>query len=150
MKSSLKQQTSKPQARVLPGIPVDEHFQRQVEGYKTWLAAQTREHNGHVFHQMGEYAARAMLAVEVGNSRIQTFAPFRYKYSALQTITRKQVVFVVLIALIWLAAMVWNWKVTVAWTISLITIGYLSHLILDVFVALRAVRTSSKEISSRR
>src|SRR5579859_889567 len=110
----------------------DEHFNSQVASYKHWLTQQTQQHQSLVYHEINEYAERAMKIVEVDNKRIQTFTPFRYKYSALQTITHKQVVFVIVLALSWIALMVANWKVTLAGTISLITIGYMTHLVLDV------------------
>jgi cellulose synthase/poly-beta-1,6-N-acetylglucosamine synthase-like glycosyltransferase len=123
----------------------DAHFTGQVASYKHWLTIQTRQHQSQVYHEINEYAERAMKIVEVGNKRIQTFTPFRYKYSALQTITHKQVVFVVALALCWITLMVVNWKITLAWTISLITLGYMSHLVLDVIVAIGAVRNPGEE-----
>ncbi|HET8912650.1 MAG TPA: glycosyltransferase, partial [Ktedonobacteraceae bacterium] len=121
------------------------HFEQQVASYRTWLSTQSKKHASQVLQERREYAQRAMRTVEVGNKRIQTFAPFRYKFSALQTITRKQVVSLSLIGAIWAVCMIWNWSITLAVTISLITLLYLSHLILDVFVALRAVQNSGEE-----
>jgi cellulose synthase/poly-beta-1,6-N-acetylglucosamine synthase-like glycosyltransferase len=123
----------------------DEHFTRQVASYKHWLAAQTRQHQDDVFHEMNEYAERAMKIVEVDDKRIQTFTPFRYKYSALQTITPKQVAVVTCLALCWIALMIVNWKVTLAWTISMITLGYMTHLVLDVILAIGAIRNPGEE-----
>ena len=125
--------------------PKNEHHERLVASYKTWLTTQTHQHNDTVYHDMHTYAERAMQVVEIGNRRIQTFTPFRYKYSALQTITRKQIIMLVVLALLCVVGFVWNWKVMLTWTISLITVGYLSHLILDVYVALRAVQSPSEE-----
>ncbi len=126
-------------------VQVDGHFESQVASYKHWLAAQTQQHQSEVFHEMHDYAQRAMKIVEVGDQRIQTFTPFRYKYSALQTITPKQVAFVIGMALCWIALMVVNWKVTLAATISMITIGYMSHLVLDVVLAIGAIRNPGEE-----
>ncbi|HLI07263.1 MAG TPA: glycosyltransferase [Ktedonobacteraceae bacterium] len=139
------ERTALQQGQSLPAQSTDEHFERRVASYRKWLAAQRQQYSNHVEHQMYDYAARAMQAVEVGDSRIQTFAPFRYKYSALQTITRKQTLFLVTLAVICTGCLLWNWKETVAALISLITIGYLSHLVLDVFLALRVIRQSSEE-----
>jgi len=132
-------------AKAALALPKDEHFERQVVSYKAWLATQTQRHNDTVYHDRQSYAERAMQAVEIGDKRIQTFAPFRYKYSALQTITHKQIAILVIFALLWVVGMVWNWRAILAGTISLITLGYLSHLILDVYVALRAVHHPSEE-----
>src|SRR5579883_210802 len=145
MKADLKSAGSAQQSHRLPAQPGDEHFERRVASYRRWLSEQTRRHKDRGQQEMGDYAARAMQVVEVDNSRIQTFAPFRYKYSALQTITRKQTLFLVTLAVICTGCLLWNWKETVAALISLITIGYLSHLVLDVFLALRVIRQSSEE-----
>lgn len=145
METKLAQSARQPRDETFPVLRRDEHFERLVASYKTWLDTRTRQHNDTVYHDRRAYAERAMQAVEIGDRRIQTFAPFRYKYSALQTITRKQIAMLILIASLWLIGMVWNWRVTLAWTISLITIGYLSHLVLDVYVALRAVHNPGEE-----
>jgi cellulose synthase/poly-beta-1,6-N-acetylglucosamine synthase-like glycosyltransferase len=144
MKTDMERTTLEQQGQSL-AQSTDEHFERRVASYRKWLATQTQQHNGHVDQQMYDYAARAMQVVEVGDSRIQTFAPFRYKYSALQTITHKQILFLVALALISTGCLLWNWKETVAALISLITVGYLAHLVLDVFLALRVIRHTSEE-----
>lgn len=116
--------------------------------YRAWLATQSqhgREEQLQGMTQMGQYAARASQAVAVGNKRIQTFAPFRYKYSALQTITPKQRLVLSLIGVVWLIALIFAWKITLAGTIAAVTIGYLSHLVLDVTLALAALRKPSEE-----
>ena len=139
-----EEQTTHP-VHAQPQTGQAEHFARQVASYKHWLTAQTRQHQDEVFHEMNEYAERAMKIVEVDNKRIQTFTPFRYKYSALQTITSKQVAVVTVLALCWITLMVVNWKVTLAWTISMITLGYMSHLVLDVILAIGAIRNPGEE-----
>src|SRR5579859_4669634 len=123
----------------------DEHFTSQVASYKHWLTSQTQQHREQAYHEINEYAERAMKIVEVDNKRIQTFTPFRYKYSALQTITSKQVAVVAFLALGWIALMVENWKITLAGTISLITLGYMTHLVLDVILAIGAIRNPGEE-----
>ncbi|HLX39555.1 MAG TPA: glycosyltransferase, partial [Ktedonobacteraceae bacterium] len=155
MKANLENETSERRVNVsevaklvenLAADPVQQkHFERHVAAYKAWLTMQTKEHADRAYHEQGAYAERAMAAVEVGNSRIQTFTPFRYKYSALQTITRKQIIVLVVAVLFWLSCMLLNWKVTTTWTISLITLGYLSHLILDVYLALQSVHSPGEE-----
>src|SRR5579883_1063933 len=145
MQAEVKSAGSAQQGHHLPAQPADEHFERRVAAYRKWLSEQTRRHKGRVQQEMDDYAARALQVVEVGSNRIQTFAPFRYKYSALQTITRKQILFASIIALVWAGCMAWRWKETLVCTISLITPGYLSHLILDVFLALRVIHSTSEE-----
>ncbi len=145
MQAEVKSAGSAQQGHHLPAQPADEHFERRVAAYRKWMSEQTRRHKGRVQQEMDDYAARALQVVEVGSNRIQTFAPFRYKYSALQTITRKQILFASIIALVWAGCMAWRWKETLVCTISLITPGYLSHLILDVFLALHVIHSTSEE-----
>ncbi len=139
-----EEQTTHP-VHTQPEVGQDEHFIRQAASYKHWLTAQTQHHQGDVFHDMNEYAERAMKIIEVNNKRIQTFSPFRYKYSALQTITTKQVLVVTSLALCWITLMIVNWKVTLAWTISMITLGYMTHLMLDIMLAIGAIRNPGEE-----
>ena len=120
-------------------------FETRVARYREWLAAQSQQHRESIEQNMGEYAERAMHIVEVQESSIQTFAPFRYKYSALQTITLKQRVILIALALAWLAALAWNWRATLAATITAITLGYLGHLILDGYMSLSSTRHSAEE-----
>lgn len=144
MSTFIEEQTTYPvQAQAVASR--DEHFTRQVASYKHWLTSQTQQHREQAYHEINEYAERAMKIVEVDQKRIQTFTPFRYKYSALQTITPKQVAVVTSLALCWLALMVLNWKITLAWTISMITLGYMSHLVLDVILAIGATRNPGEE-----
>jgi cellulose synthase/poly-beta-1,6-N-acetylglucosamine synthase-like glycosyltransferase len=145
MQTYLKEEQTTQLVHAQPVADRDGHFARQAASYKQWLTAQTQQHQGVVNSEMYEYAQRAMQIVEVDNKRIQTFTPFRYKYSALQTITSKQVVVVALLALCWMTLMVVNWKVTLAWTISIITLGYMSHLVLDVIIAIGAIRNPGEE-----
>src|ERR1700680_2498345 len=145
MSTFVKDEQITQQIHAQPATGGDAHFIGQVASYKHWLTTQTQQHQSQVYHEINEYAERAMKIVEVGNKRIQTFTPFRYKYSALQTITHKQVVFVIALALGWITLMVVNWKVTLAWTISLITLGYMTHLVLDVILAIGAIRNPGEE-----
>ena len=110
MSTFVKDEQITQQIHAQPATGGDAHFIGQVASYKHWLTTQTQQHQSQVYHEINEYAERAMKIVEVGNKRIQTFTPFRYKYSALQTITHKQVVFVIALAVCWITLMVVNWK----------------------------------------
>lgn len=122
-----------------------ELIERLAGSYRAWLTAQTQQHRLTRDAEMLEYAERAMQSVEVKGRRIQTFAPFRYKYSALQTITRRQVYFLVAVALVWMVAFLWNWRVSLVAAVSLITSGYLAHLFLDGFLAIQSTRHDAEE-----
>ena len=76
MKASLENETTErradvPEVAKLAADPVQQkHFERHVAAYRAWLTGQTQEHANRAYHEQGEYAERAMAAVEVGNSRI--------------------------------------------------------------------------------
>lgn len=145
MSTFVTEEQTTQQVHAQPVTGGDKHFNSQVASYKHWLTHQTQQHQVQAYHEINEYAERAMEIVEVDNKRIQTFTPFRYKYSALQTITRKQVVVVTFLALGWITLMIVNWKSTLAWTISMITLGYMTHLVLDVILAIGAIRNPGEE-----
>ncbi len=126
-------------------LPRDALIEKVTASYKSWLTTQTRQHSQAMAQEMLDYAERAMQAVEVQEKRIQTFAPFRYKYSALQTITRKQKWLLLVLALGWMVILLLNWRFTVAATITVITIGYLAHLFLDGYLAIQATRHDAEE-----
>jgi hypothetical protein len=74
-------------------------FSEQVTRYRVWLEAQSKQQRNDIVRERNDYAQRAARVVQIGERRIQSFAPFRYKYSALQTITAKQSVIVTLLGL---------------------------------------------------
>lgn len=126
-------------------LPEKSSQERLTQRYQAWLSAQAKHTAADRYHEISEYAARAQKAVVVGEKRVQTFAPFRYKYSALQTITNKQRWIFIALGLVWLGSLLWSWKLTLATTMSLITVGYLAHLVTDVVLALAALRTPVEE-----
>src|SRR5450759_769469 len=78
----------------------DQGMHEQVAHYSTWLSGQAKRDPAASIHASQEYTERAAKIVQVGEQRIQTFAPFRYKYSALQTITAKQNITLIMLGLV--------------------------------------------------
>src|ERR1019366_8620682 len=103
---------------------VDAGISEQVKRYGAWLSAQSYHDPDEQLRTSQEYAARAARIVEVGDRRIQTFAPFRYKYSALQTITSKQGIVCIMIALAAVLGLIWDWRQTVVNIMILVSTGY--------------------------
>ncbi len=117
----------------------------QVERYRLWLSQQDRRENSDITRECNEYGERATKIVEIGEKRIQSFAPFRYKYSALQTITWKQTMLVGALALVLVLGFIWDWRQASVVIITIIALGYLVHLVLDFGLALAAIRQPSEE-----
>jgi cellulose synthase/poly-beta-1,6-N-acetylglucosamine synthase-like glycosyltransferase len=123
----------------------DQGMHEQVARYSTWLSGQAKRDPAASIHASQEYTERAAKIVQVGEQRIQTFAPFRYKYSALQTITPKQSITLIMLGLVVVLGGIWNWRQTFVALVALIAIGYMLHLILDFALALSAVRQPVEE-----
>src|SRR5450755_1662102 len=123
----------------------DQGMHEQVARYSTWLSGQAKRDPADSIHASQEYTERAAKIVQVGEQRIQTFAPFRYKYSALQTITPKQSITLIMLGLVVVLGGIWNWRQTFVALVALIAIGYMLHLILDFALALSAVRQPVEE-----
>lgn len=123
----------------------DPGISEQVKRYSAWLSAQSLHNPDEQLHASQEYAERAGRIVEVGERRIQTFAPFRYKYSALQTITSKQKVALIMIGLAAVLGLIWDWRQTVVALMVVVSTGYMLHLLLDFSLVIKAVRHPAEE-----
>jgi cellulose synthase/poly-beta-1,6-N-acetylglucosamine synthase-like glycosyltransferase len=117
----------------------------QVERYQKWLSLQDKRDISDIKRESNEYGERATKIVEIGEKRIQSFAPFRYKYSALQTITAKQGMVVGVLILLLVLGFIWDWRQASVVLISIIALGYLVHLVLDFGLAIAAIRQPSEE-----
>lgn len=124
----------------------DDYLYEQVKRYRGWLVAQAERSRMMNEQQIARaYAENAGQVVVVGSQNVQSFAPFRYKYSALKVITIKQAILMVLAFVAWVLALIFlGWGVLVA-TLGVITVAYLLHLILDVALSLSIVRHSPEE-----
>src|SRR5450432_1366433 len=99
---------------IAPAVEIsDPGISEQVRRYGAWLSTQALQDPDEQLRRSQEYAARASRIVEVGKRRIQTFAPFRYKYSALKTITSKQGTFLIMLGLAVVLGLLWDWRQTV-------------------------------------
>jgi cellulose synthase/poly-beta-1,6-N-acetylglucosamine synthase-like glycosyltransferase len=148
MQTSIKQAEVENVVLTIAPAPIeiaDPGISEQIRRYRAWLATQAYHDPEEQMRASQEYAARASRIVEVGERRIQTFAPFRYKYSALQTITAKQGSVLIIIALTVVLGLIWDWRQTVVSVMILVSSGYMLHLILDFTLAIKAVRHPAEE-----
>lgn len=121
-------------------------LRKQVTRYAQWLTGQVEHYTpAKMQHEVNRYIERATKVVEVGTQQIQTFAPFRYKYSALKTLTRKQVVVFAGMGLTLLVALLFQSKITLLVMLSLVSIAYMLHLCLDFALALGAMQQPAEE-----
>ncbi len=124
---------------------LDQSVHEQVARYRTWLAGQARYDPALSIHASQDYRERAVKIVQVGEQRIQTFAPFRYKYSALKTITSQQSITLIMLGLVVVLGAILSWRQTFVVLVALTAIGYMLHLILDFALALSAARQPAEE-----
>ena len=132
--------------RQVPRPLPNAELREQVTRYAQWLTEQVGHYTpAKMRHEVNRYIERATKVVEIGTQQIQTFAPFRYKYSALKTLTRKQVVIFSGMGAALLIALILQSKVTLLVLLSLVSIAYMLHLCLDFALALGAIQRPAEE-----
>ncbi len=143
------QQHSLPQALLHEEHPAQQalhdSLDEQIQRYAAWLKTQAQRTPESIQQERLAYAERAARIVEVDERRIQTFAPFRYKYSALQTITSKQSLILGSLGLALLLWGIWDWQLVSLFLLAVVSFMYLGHLVLDVVLAISAVRQQIEE-----
>lgn len=129
----------------------DVYLYEQVTRYRAWLMQQMQRSQSTEEQQIADsYATNASQVVVVGKQNVQAYAPFRYKYSALKVITNKQYITLAVLLLAWIVGMIFYGRQILTVTMTIITIAYLLHLILDVALALSVVRNSPEETIDNR
>ena len=120
--------------------------EEQIQQYTAWLMAESQRTNASVINKvMNEYAAIAAKPVNVKNKRIQPFAPFRQKHSALETFTKAQISITCGILLILLVSAIFIGLKLLVIAIALFTFTYVGNLVLDSFVFFKTAKHSSEE-----
>jgi cellulose synthase/poly-beta-1,6-N-acetylglucosamine synthase-like glycosyltransferase len=146
-------------AAPLVAVPplTDKEFRAKVASYAEWLTAQSQRgvlgseiHRPEAFREMNEYIENAGKTVRVRDREIATFAPFRPDLSALQTFTPRQIIGLIVLALAWATSALFFHVAVFVGTIAFITLLYISHLILNVTLALATFgRKNEEEIDER-
>jgi cellulose synthase/poly-beta-1,6-N-acetylglucosamine synthase-like glycosyltransferase len=120
--------------------------QQLVERYAVWLSTQARRHTTtNTLQEMNEYVESAGKTVLIGKRKIDVFAPFRPEHSALRTITARQAIALIVIAILWevcLHLFRQGWLVA---TIAMITALYLSYLLLNIVLTFITLRHKATE-----
>ncbi len=135
----------------------DKEFRVKVASYAEWLSAQSQrgvrgseQYKSEALREMNEYIENAGKTVRVRDREITTFAPFRPDLSALQTFTPRQVIALIVLALAWVTGVLFSHIAVLVGTISVITLLYTSHIILNVVLALATFgRKNEEEIDER-
>src|SRR2546423_188937 len=124
----------------------DPHSREQVKYYANWLAKQAKHDvlNDDT-KEINDYIQEATKVVKVGEKEVATFAPFRPKLSALQTFTRRQVVTLCVMGLLWMIGVLVFRLEMLTIVIGVITVMYTFNLILNLGMAARTFRNSPEE-----
>ena len=118
----------------------------QIRRYAKWLSAENRRRDTVSLQEdHRKYAEDAVSIIKVQGRELRPFAPFQQTFSAYKTLTRGQVVALSLIALgIVLGLMLYGVGMVIA-IVALITVLYLSALIMDFFLTMRALNQPTEE-----
>ena len=114
--------------------------------YAEWLEKQARYDEQHDNEEeTRSYIEEASKVVQVGGHEVAIFAPFRPKFSALQTFTTGQVLVLCLLGMLWVAGLLVFRLQMLSVVIAAITVMYFFNLILNVSMGLRAFRDAPEE-----
>ena len=144
----MEKKVSRQESIVLTRPPTvsDTNRPSEVIRYAQWLAAENlRSNTPDLLEARRKYTEDAVRTVKVEGKELRPFAPFQQTFSAYKTLTRGQVIVLSLIALgIVLGLVLYGMAMAVA-IIAAITVFYLSALITDFFLILRALNQSTEE-----
>src|SRR6266699_3915075 len=120
--------------------------QSEVMRYAEWLTAEAkRNNNGSQQEESKKYAEDALRTITVKGQEFRPFAPFRHALSASKTLTRGQAVILSLIMLgCGLGLLFYGMKLVIV-IIAMITLLYLSSLLLDFLLIMLALNQSTEE-----
>ncbi len=114
--------------------------------YRKWLIADARRNLSPANREKIEkYAQESLTTAYVGQREVNLFAPFRYQFSALRVITPQQIAVLCLIALACGAGFYFLHIGMVVVLIALVTLIYLSDLLLSLVLSARTLSASSEE-----
>src|SRR6266581_3402829 len=129
-----------------PNIDVNTDEQVKVMYYAAWLSAEAKRNTYRSLQEESEkYADEALKTVTVKNQEFRPFAPFRPATSAYKTVTRGQVVVLGAILLgCGLGLALYSLEALMV-LIAIITLLYLSSLVLDFLLSMRALNRLTEE-----
>ena len=140
--ATLKRSVEEGQALVQTAT--DEQF--EVIRYAEWLTAEAKRNiDGSHQEESDKYAEDALKTVTLKGQEFRPFAPFRQALSASKTLTRGQVVILSTLMLGCVLSLLFYGMKLVIVIIALITLLYLSSLLLDFLLAMLALNQSTEE-----
>ena len=108
----------------------------QVKRYGGWLATEAKGTSLNDYGEIRQYVDAALKTTIVRGKEIRTFAPFRQKLSALQTLTHKQT-FILSGAMLALVLALWLYGMTIlVVALALIMLFYVGDLLVNACLAL--------------
>lgn len=123
-----------------------EEFEAEIDRYTRWLTADAEYNNSfNREKEMERYAREALKTTRVGEQKIRTFAPFRPQYSAFQTFSFGQIVTIVCLGLACLLGLIIFQLGMVTFILGLLTLYYLSDMLLSLVLSSRTLVHSSEE-----
>ena len=128
-----------------PSSLTDLHLREQAQRYAQWLTKQTKNEKRDTQAEIDAYRKEATVLVKVGEQEIAPFAPFRPELSALQTFTRPQVATLCILAVCATGAEVVFKLAALTAVVSAITVIYTLCLLLNLFMAFKALRANPEE-----
>ncbi len=129
-----------------PAVDANTDEQFEVIRYAEWLTVEAkRNNNGSHQEESKKYAEDALRTITVKGQEFRPFAPFRHALSASKTLTRGQAVILSLIMLGYVLGLLFYGMKLVIAIIAMITLLYLSSLLLDFWLAMLALNQSTEE-----
>ena len=126
--------------------PLTTTIRDQVSHYAKWLVADAKRNTSSKHQEeINNYIQESLSTVTVRGREVSLFAPFRHEFSALRVITPMQVVVLIALALTCIAGFFFFRTGMVVTAIAIITVIYLSDLILSFILSAGTLNLSAEE-----
>jgi cellulose synthase/poly-beta-1,6-N-acetylglucosamine synthase-like glycosyltransferase len=126
--------------------PLAPHMRDQVSHYAQWLIDDIERNTSQQQQEdTNAYIQEALTTVTVKGRDVTLFAPFRYEFSALRVITPVQIVVLGLLLLACILGFFFFHIAMIVGIIALITVIYLSDLILSFILSARTLNLPAEE-----
>ena len=137
-------QRSTPPTTTTSDVNIDEQI--KVMYYTAWLTAEVkRNNNSSLQKEINKYDEDALRTVNIKDREYRPFAPFRQALSAYKTLTQGQAVILCAIMLGCGFGLVFYGLNTITVIIAIITLLYLSSLLLGFLLTMRALKRPTEE-----
>ncbi len=117
-------------------------FKARVSYYTQWFTTQTEQRSADWQRQRDAYREIVMQPVQVNGQNVCTFAPYQTRFSALQTITRKQKRMLQVLGVAYILSLVIYSTWGLLSIIAVLTLFYTVDLLVYCFVSIRVIGES--------